>query len=62
LVDRKIHRTDASLAEIEQTQKELRTSIEASKAFAEMSEQLIARHRRQVDGEAAVPTPSVPPS
>jgi hypothetical protein len=61
-VNKKNSMVEASLAAVEQSQKELRTSIEASKAFAEMSEQLIARHRRQVDGEAAVPTPSVPPS
>ena len=49
---------DASLAAIEQTQKELRTSIEASKALAEKSERLIARHRQQVESGAVNAKPS----
>jgi hypothetical protein len=50
--------TDASLAEIERTQKELRTSIEASKALAEKSERLIARHRQHIEGGIAGAPPS----
>ena len=54
---------DATLAAIEQTQQDLRTSIEASKALAEKSERLIARHRQQVDEQsAASPRPQAAPA
>lgn len=52
-MSKKILSADATLAAIEQTQQDLRTSIEASKVLAEKSERLIARHRRQVDDQTA---------
>lgn len=38
---------ESAIAEIEQTQHELRASIEASKVLTEQSEELIARHRSE---------------
>ena len=57
---KKNHMAEAGLADIEQTQKELRTSIEASKALTEKSEQLIARHRQQVESGPATARPVSP--
>lgn len=48
---------DSRLAQIEQIQNELRTSIAASKALTEESEQLIARNRRQAEPAPVPPAP-----
>lgn len=45
-VNKKIGMGESRFAEIEQTQEALRVSIEKSKALAEESEQLIAKHRK----------------
>jgi hypothetical protein len=49
---------ESNLADIEQAQSELRSSIEKSKVLAEQSQQMITRHRRQL--EDAAPAPARP--
>ena len=47
---------ESRYADIEKTQEALRVSIEKSKALAEESDQLIARHRKQAEN----PLPASP--
>jgi hypothetical protein len=57
-VNKKTSMLESNLADIEQAQSELRSSIEKSKVLAEQSQQMITRHRRQL--EDAAPTPARP--
>ena len=58
-MNKKSSMVEPSLADIEQAQQDLRTSIEASKVLAEKSQQLIARHRQQAEPPAPQPLPPV---
>ena len=47
-----VKKSSATLDEIEQTQKMLRESIDATKKLSDQSDYLIKRHRRELDDEA----------
>lgn len=53
-------KSDETLSEIEEAQSALRDSIETAKELAERSDELIKRHRQQIEDEAGGAASSTP--